>query len=673
VKTAAAGALLAVAAAIAFWPVVSGDRSFFQLDLRYEHVPIWHAVQQAIRSGESPYWIEGQYCGNPLLFTQEAPPFYPLTVPLLATGAPAHRLADLFTLFHFWLAGFTAFLFLRDRGCDPPSAVFGGLAWMLSARMVQSSIWPNAVAVQSLLPLLLLGLFRVAEGRRRSGVLWSSVAGGVALLASRPQSLLGAAPLLVAGAAAAVWLARRRAAAMRDIATIGLLSAALGAPALLTSAVLYSETSRVIGLTQSQRNVNPLTLGGDLDQVFLPVDGPSRWPEAAAYAGVLVAVLFVAGVALVIRRPDGLSRGLLLALILGGGCGLVFAFGENGPLGLVADLPLLRSFRVPARYLISWSLALALGSGLVLSSLLAKSRRAARLAVLFPAALAIDLVLHARAAVPTAPSVLYSIEPRLAAILRSKFRPDAAGFAPRVWSTVFPPPLWMLDDETKLAFAKNREPLYGALPVRFGLEAIAGGGPSTKRWNLLFRHLSPRVAALGGVGAIVTELDRGEPGKPSQLFVEEFRGLPRAILVSEWIVVPRSRAIAAILDPALDPSRTAVLEEGASGRAKPPWSPGQGSVRIRSREAGRIALHVVAPGDAVLVVFNTFERGWRATVDGKPQPVLAADAAFQGIRLAPGEHVVGLEYKPRGLAAGIAAAALGVLGVVICAFRMPPS
>lgn len=93
-----AGILLALLVVAAFWPVVSGRRTFFQLDLRYEHLPVWEATQRALRAGESPFWIGAEFCGHPLLFTQEAPVFHPSTVPLLLTGAPVHRLADLFSL-----------------------------------------------------------------------------------------------------------------------------------------------------------------------------------------------------------------------------------------------------------------------------------------------------------------------------------------------------------------------------------------------------------------------------------------------------------------------------------------------------------------------------------------------------------------------------------------------
>jgi hypothetical protein len=86
VKTVAAGAALALVTAIAFWPVVTGARSFFHFDLRYEIVPLWHVSERAVRSGRAPFWIDGEYCGHPALLRQEVALFYPLTLPLLAGG-----------------------------------------------------------------------------------------------------------------------------------------------------------------------------------------------------------------------------------------------------------------------------------------------------------------------------------------------------------------------------------------------------------------------------------------------------------------------------------------------------------------------------------------------------------------------------------------------------------
>lgn len=293
-----AGLLLAALVLAAFWPVASGARNFFHLDLRYEHLPVWDVTQQALRAGQSPFWIDGEYAGHPLLFHQEAPLFYPPTAPLLLTGAPVERLSDLFTLFHYWLAGFAAYLLLADLEADDFSALFGGVAWMLSARLVQSAIWPNAVAVSALLPLGLLGIFRIGRGRRRSGVPIAACAGGLALLAARPHVLLGAAPLLSAAAVAAVLAAKRPVRAAADLTLAAGLALALGGASLVPSAALYPEMSRAGGLSRSDRDVNPVGIGEGLDLVFLPVDGGTRWPEAAAYPGLAAGLLFLAGLAL---------------------------------------------------------------------------------------------------------------------------------------------------------------------------------------------------------------------------------------------------------------------------------------------------------------------------------------------------------------------------------------
>ena len=81
--TPTATAFLLALVAAAFLPVLRGARSFFSYDLLYEHLPVWHSVQQSLQRGESPFWLDGIFMGHPFLFTQEAPLFYPLTAPLL--------------------------------------------------------------------------------------------------------------------------------------------------------------------------------------------------------------------------------------------------------------------------------------------------------------------------------------------------------------------------------------------------------------------------------------------------------------------------------------------------------------------------------------------------------------------------------------------------------------
>lgn len=532
--TLAAGILLLLLAGAAFWPVVSGRRSFFHLDLRHEHLPVWSVTERALARGESPFWIDGEHCGQPLLFLQEAPIFYPLMYPLLRTGGPVERLADLFSLFHVWLAGFTAFLLLRELSATRWGALFGGVAWMLSARMVQSTIWPNAVAVCSLLPLLLLGIFRIGRGARRSGVAWVAISGALMLLASRPQAVVGAAPVVVAASFAA--LGWRRPFRWAHLALGLTVAAALAAPSVATTAALYPETSRGGGLTRADRDWLPIGFGQNLDQVFLPVDGPPRWPEAAAYPGILAAVAFAAGLAglfLTGRDRSGFPRRAFAGLAIGGAIGLVFSFGERGPYGLLAALPVLRGLRAPARFLISWSLALALCSGLSVSAWTRRLARPGIVAAALVAILSVDLGWHALRAAPTAPPAVFTAEPPIVGILRPLLGPDASGMPRRFWSLAPIPRTVSFPDERSAELSRITDRLSAAEGMRFGFESVQGGGPSLERIGDVFQRPGDRPAALGAVGAIVLPAPAGRPAPYS---VARFTGLPRI----SW---PRKRSL----------------------------------------------------------------------------------------------------------------------------------
>ncbi len=672
-STLAAAAALALLLAAAYWPVVAGQRSFFHFDLYYEHLPIWHATQSALAAGESPFWVEGEYCGHPLLFQQEAPLLYPPMVPLLATGLPVHRLNDAFTLFHFWLAGFLAFLLLRRVGADALSSLFGGVAWMLSARLIQSATWPSAVAVSAYLPAILLGIVWIGRGRRRSGVLTAAVSGGLALLAARPHALLAAAPLLIAVAVGAVVAARPRLRAAADLALAAVLALLLGAPSLLPSALIYPDSSRGSGLSRDERDAQALRPGPDLAQALFPVDGMPRWPEPAAYPGILVAVFFLAGLALLALRREGFPGGLFAAVAGGGLLGLAFAFGEKGPYGLIGWLPPMSLFRMPVRYLLSWSLALAVGSALVLAFWLraAASRRSIGGACLL--LLSADLVMHARRAAPTAAAEAWSVEPEVAGELSRRLGKDALGFPRRFLSVgdlLYP--VHYRGPEL-LFMLRHYESLRWANGMRWGLESVWGDGPTLRRTLELFTKDTPRAAQLGGVEAVVYSEARpaGRPETEARpLAIADAPGLPRALLVSGAIVTRPENAVAETLAPGFDPRLAAVLEKGEPRPARPMR---EGAVLTgERRSATRLDFDVRMPEAGALVVFNSWEAGWRAFANGEPAEVERADGAFQAVRLPEGHHRVELEYRPRGLFEGLLLGAAGALATILAAMRLRP-
>ena len=71
-------------------------------------------------------------------------------------------------------------------------------------------------------------------------------------------------------------------------------------------------------------------------------------------------------------------------------------------------------------------------------------------------------------------------------------------------------------------------------------------------------------------------------------------------------------------------------------------------------EAGRTVARYRAEEGAFLVFATTFDRGWRARVDGKPVPAYPTAACQIGVELPPGEHRLVLEYHDRWVGPGAA-------------------
>ncbi|MCI0340972.1 MAG: YfhO family protein [Planctomycetales bacterium] len=128
-------------------------------------------------------------------------------------------------------------------------------------------------------------------------------------------------------------------------------------------------------------------------------------------------------------------------------------------------------------------------------------------------------------------------------------------------------------------------------------------------------------------------------------------------------------AVALVADGATDPRAEAVLvgEEVTLGR------PGAaGDARVLSETPNRVEVAARAEREALLVLADSWDPGWRATVDGAPAPVLLADAAFRAVSLLPGEHRVVFEYRAPGLVPGCAltlATLAALLGLVLATRR----
>jgi Bacterial membrane protein YfhO len=134
--------------------------------------------------------------------------------------------------------------------------------------------------------------------------------------------------------------------------------------------------------------------------------------------------------------------------------------------------------------------------------------------------------------------------------------------------------------------------------------------------------------------------------------------LPRAYLVEGVRVADGDAATTLLVDPAFDPTREVVLPAGiAHGFGTDP----PGTAAFTHTGWDTLDLVVDARREALLIVVDAYDPGWRATVDGRDAPVERANVAFRAVPVPAGHHVVRLAYRPRAVAAGFACSALAVL------------
>lgn len=145
--------------------------------------------------------------------------------------------------------------------------------------------------------------------------------------------------------------------------------------------------------------------------------------------------------------------------------------------------------------------------------------------------------------------------------------------------------------------------------------------------------------------------------------------LPRAFLVyqAQPARTP-DESLALTLAPATDLRHSVILEVATDAEAaalaahQPPVT--RGSSTITHYAPGEITVEVDTPAEAFLVLSESYITGWRATLDGAPLPLYAANHAFHAVRVPAGRHTVTFTYAPTSVVVG-AWVTLSCLGVLV--------
>jgi hypothetical protein len=671
------------------------------------HLPYRLYAAGALSAGRLPLWNPYVALGRPFLADLETAVLYPPNVFFLLFE-PTLALA-LLTTVHVALALLGTLLLTRSLGATTEAGLAAGLAYTLAAP-VAARLSAGQVGYfegSCYVPLLFLLAARLQDRPSRKGLAALAVGLALQLLCGHPQI----AWITWMGLGAFV-LGRGASRSLRPLLTglggLGLALAgalALAAPALLPFLELVG---------QSNRSAPTLRFagGGSMEwwqwtSLLLP-DGGRRvfyW-EFNLYVGVLAAIAGLAGLLLVRDRGvHGLgAAGLLGTLIAAGPRTPVFGL-------LFALVPGLAGFRIHSRAAILPCLALVAAAAVLLS----RPARRTITVVLLLSALTVCLVvlspvprLPPGGARPPAVQGLVVVLAAAVAAAAVSSRPALSRAAHRLLPLVVAadlltahqaaktawaaPPPGFLEAERRLAAAlSNARLLSSPAPPRvlvppfvarenaamaYKWASVGPYGALTldRVWTYLYDrlHLPPPVDQNTYLEQEV--YDRG-PFPYPEAAVEvgwdpRAEGVvmrrdpdPRAYLVRELRRTSGWREAIGQMSRGHDVHAAALVErDGLLPGTPPPPVGGVARVEIVAFEPERVLVRAESDRPALLVLKEAWYPGWRAEVDGRPQPCVAANGWMRAVPIGAGAHEVVFSYRSRWLRGGMA---LGV-ATVLC-------
>lgn len=623
--------------------------------------------------GQLPLWNPYELAGTPLLANSQSAGFYPphILIGLLHLGTPLGMV--ILAWGHLFWAAAGTYLLCRRLGASRLGGFVAGASFELSVFVVAWTGLPSVIETVAWIPWVLAGTLGLLIGRRRN-LLLLAFASGMMILAGHLQfAAYGflAAAVFGGGMAWAMRIAWARIGAL----ALGLVAGGLLAAPQLLPVLNYGQYSHrrnvptpagyeaylggAIKPFELANLANPYSLGSPRTPVEIGPDQSvgAYWPpfvkqganfaESAVTLGpLLIGLLFLTPWRH--RRTWPLAAMGIVALLLALGTVL------NWPLYFL--VPGWSSTGSPGRVICLFVLSVC-----VLASLGVTEEAASRRTWAIWATALVPLICmgFARTAGPSQPALDSIARSALAAAIPFTLAAAAvAGLAIAVakvqryrWVLGVAPVVLAAGYGGNLVITGPAIPIQP--PASFSRTAIINGSWSL---HLAAPALAPPNTAyllglheLGGYDSLLHRdskalLDRidgqdaAPPANGNMLFVKptaDWTKLIDAGVSDIWSRQP-------IPDHPADPDGVTRVHLVGPGRA--------GAAIIVAESFSGVTLRASGPGRLVLRDRNM--PGWRASIDGKPTPVMGD--LWREVALPPGNHTVRFDYAAPGLIAGMA-------------------
>jgi len=187
--------------------------------------------------------------------------------------------------------------------------------------------------------------------------------------------------------------------------------------------------------------------------------------------------------------------------------------------------------------------------------------------------------------------------------------------------------------------------------IDFSPNSLSPVPPILKMLNV--RYFIMRGSNTNSINTIFSSAD--------YLVIENPNTLPRAYVPRRVEVVagPDAR-LDRLADRRFDPRWLALVNEPVDL----PDTDIVGAVKITSEVPTRVTLDAQMQTAGLVVLADQWDKGWSATVDGRPAPIVHANHAIRGVVLPPGSHTIVMSYFPTSLKVGIAVGITGLAGLL---------
>jgi Bacterial membrane protein YfhO len=796
---AAALAIIAATTFVFFFPVARGE-TFSEVAARQQQVYPWAAypsgnegrvlhydhadsfypwevfASRALRHGELPLWNPHGFGGAPFLANGQNGVLYPPRLALAYTISPT-RVHDVLLATHMFLAGIAMFLLLGYVGLSFPSALVGGLAWMLNSFALAWQALENYTAVAVWLPAGALLAHAMVQRRSWLATLALALVLGLLFAGGNVLFVELAVVTVFCYAFALVVLDVRRdwpalAGHIARLSAAAALFVGLSAISLLPTLELSQESART---SLSYRQLEEFALSWtSLANVFKPPDFTAGDPyHHNLFAGTAVGLLALVGTVVGLQALARRVRRAALAGFAAVLATFAILYMLHTPVTFAANLvlPGLENLKPLARaaFLLQFALAVLaaygletvlrgvetpVGRRLARSRLLAGALVGAGVAALivrfgiarvtFNAAFILSLAAAVALAVTfelLAPlDIVARIRNRVSARIPARISIPGAllvaavagSIVGQAWlearylmphqpdreTDIYPstPLIRYLEQRPGSRFLATTSAFRGSTPMLYRLRGAGGYESLLPRrienyWRVVGDRVSPsslashplvfayhpffelskqrpELLARAGVDYVVTppaETTRSVAPRGLELRYEGRDGrvfsvagaFPRAYVVAGCEEVATSAAaLERFTSTVRAPTDTTViLERDSLRRAGLPCTRASsrrvGTASVVDGSLNSLTVRVRGSRPGWLVVTDSWDDGWRATVDGTDAEVLPANYVQRAVRVAPGTHVVRFEYGPSSfrlgaVVSGIAlAVALGGLGLLL--------